>query len=64
MSERMPSTKVAWRADEWCRDTGIGMTHLYKMLNEGRVKSVKMGRMRLIVTAPADFIRSLETEES
>lgn len=34
-----------------CRTTGLGKTYLYELIRDGRVKSVKLGRRRLITTA-------------
>lgn len=34
-----------------CQTTGLGKTYLYELIRDGRVKSVKLGRRRLITTA-------------
>ena len=34
-----------------CRATGVGRTYLYELMRDGRIKSVKLGRRRLIVAS-------------
>ena len=34
-----------------CKATGVGRTYLYELIRDGRVKSVKLGRRRLIVAS-------------
>jgi excisionase family DNA binding protein len=38
------------------RVTGIGITRLYELLNEGRIKSTKIGRKRLISYASLEAL--------
>jgi hypothetical protein len=49
-------TKRGWRVGEWCRDTGLGKTTVFALIAEGSVDSVKVGRARIITTAPGDFL--------
>lgn len=38
----------AVRVDDACRLTGLGRTTIYELLKSGRLRSVKVGRARLI----------------
>lgn len=43
------------------RDIGIGRTKLYELINRGVLKTVKIGRRRLVTTASIeDFFNSYE----
>jgi excisionase family DNA binding protein len=44
-----------------CRITSIGMTKIYELIGEGRLKAVKIGRRTLITT---ESIRRLVGEEA
>lgn len=54
--------KVGWRVSEWADDVGLGRAFTYQLISEGRIKSVKVGGARIIVTPPADYLRSLQSE--
>src|SRR5436305_9846892 len=49
-------TKAGWRVNEWARDTGLGRSSVYGLLGEGQIASVKVGKSRIITTAPAEFL--------
>ncbi|WP_097062273.1 helix-turn-helix domain-containing protein [Sphingomonas guangdongensis] len=38
----------AVRVDDACRLTGLGRTTIYELMRSGRLRSVKVGRARLI----------------
>lgn len=44
-----------------CRATGLGMTKIYELISEKRLKAVKIGRRTLITT---ESIRRLVGEEA
>jgi predicted DNA-binding transcriptional regulator AlpA len=48
--------KVAWRVEEWRHALGLSRPYVQKMMNEGIVKSVKIGGARLITEAPEIFL--------
>jgi hypothetical protein len=52
-------TQVAWRVPEWARATGVGRSKVYQLLAAGTISSACIGRRRVIVTPPADFIKTL-----
>ena len=51
--------RAAWTVQEWLEATTLSDTTLRKLIREGRVEAVKLGRKTLVLTAPADFLRSL-----
>jgi len=42
---------ITLRIDDACRVAGLGRTSLYKLIGEGRLKSVTIGGRRLVVAA-------------
>jgi hypothetical protein len=55
--------KVGWRVNEWADDVGLGRAFTYQLIQERRIKSVKIGTARVITTPPADYLRSLAEGE-
>lgn len=48
---------------EAARKVGLGRSKFYELVSEGRVKTVRVGRRRLVSAAALDeFVASLETE--
>lgn len=43
----------AWSIDEWRAMYGLGRNSTYNLINSGKLKTIKVGRRRL-VTAEAD----------
>jgi hypothetical protein len=58
--------RVALRPLEFAEAVGLCRASVYKLLNAGKIKSVKnnLGRhgARLITTSPQEYLTSLETE--
>jgi excisionase family DNA binding protein len=44
----------ALRVNDFCRAFGLGRSTAYKLIAEGRLKSVTVGKRRLILKASAD----------
>jgi hypothetical protein len=51
--------QVAWSVRGWCRDTSLGPTTVFGLIADGKIESVKLGKKRLILTRPADFLARL-----
>lgn len=47
-------TTVAFSIPDACRALGIGRTHLYREIKEGRLRAVKHGRRTLILRRDAE----------
>ena len=56
------STKAGWRVDEWTADTGLSRSLTYNLLKAGRIEAVKLGKVTVITTSPANVLASLRTE--
>lgn len=52
-------TKVGWRPAEWAADVGISRTSVWRLMKDERIASVAIGRTRIIVTSPAEYLSSL-----
>jgi len=66
LSERKQE-RVAMRPQEFADAIGMCRASVYKMLNAGKLKSVKNGKSRraarFITTTPAEFMASLERDK-
>jgi hypothetical protein len=51
--------QVAWSVKRWCAAVDISPAYFYELLAAGRVKAVRLGGKRLVVTPPAAFLASL-----
>lgn len=59
MSEPQSLERLAYGPDDAATVTGLGRTTIYEMLASGELRSVKVGRRRLI---PASALRALVGE--
>lgn len=51
--------------NEFCRAINLGKTSVYKLINEGKVKAVKLGKKTLVPQSSVnDFISSLPKYKS
>jgi excisionase family DNA binding protein len=58
------STKAGWATDEWCKDTGVGRSTSYELESAGKIKAVRVGKKRIIITPPAAFLASLAEQQA
>jgi excisionase family DNA binding protein len=56
--------KVGWRVSEWANAVGLCRATVYNLLAEGRLRSVKLGAARIILTPPSDFLESFEGDDT
>ena len=49
---------------DFCVATRLGRTMVQKLINEGQIRSVKIGSRRLIVDTPAEFLQRQMQEAS
>jgi len=61
---RVSQNKVGWPTDEWCSDTGIGRSTSYTLEAEGKIKAVRVGKRRIIITPPREFLASLAEQQA
>jgi len=51
---------VAWRINAWCRQVAdMSRSTFYEECQAGRIKTVKMGAMTLVLTPPREYIAQL-----
>ena len=58
------NTKVGWRINEWAGDVGICRASVYNLMTRGRLRVVKSGASRIILTSPAEYVESLAEENA
>jgi len=51
--------KVAWSVKGWCAATSLGSTTVHGLIAAQKIRSVKAGKKRLIITTPAEYIAGL-----
>ena len=51
-----PAPRLAYRIDEAAERVGVSRVTIYKLIGEGKLKTVKIGRCRLI---PASALHAL-----
>ena len=51
--------RAAWRVAEWCRAVGCCRSTFYTLVNSGAIRTVKLGWITLVTTAPGDFVANL-----
>ena len=49
---------------DFCVATRLGRTMVQKLINEGQIRSVKIGSRRLIVDTPTEFLQRQMQEAS
>jgi hypothetical protein len=55
-------TKAGWRISEWTADTGLSRSLTYNLLKSGLIQAVKVGKVRVITTSPAEFLAGYRAE--
>lgn len=53
------SERAGWPVEEWAHAAGIGRSLAYVLLQRNEITSVKIGKRRIITTAPRDFLARL-----
>jgi hypothetical protein len=61
----MSSEKLAYPLIDFCEAVGIGRTHAYEQIAQGRLVAVKIGKKTMVTAAEAErFIASLPAMKS
>ena len=55
-SRREPAKRKAVPVNEACDITGLGRTKLYELISQGKLKSVAIGRRRLVLMASIESL--------
>jgi excisionase family DNA binding protein len=48
-SRREPPRPISTTVDDACRITGLGRTKIYELISDGTLKTVRLGRRRLVI---------------
>jgi hypothetical protein len=55
------SEKVGWRPKEWGEAVGgLSRVYVYTLINSQKIKTVHIGKARVITTSPSEFLASIE----
>ena len=52
--------KRGWRVREWYPQVGISRAWTWRLIKDGKIRTVKLGRARIIVTPPSEFLSKLK----
>jgi hypothetical protein len=50
------SRKYGWRVHEWHPAAGVSRSYTYLLIGRGEIKSRMIGKMRIIVTPPDEWL--------
>ena len=50
------SDKFGWRVREWCAAVGISRSTVYRLMAADALNSVTVGKTRIILTHPREFL--------
>jgi hypothetical protein len=56
----MNDEKQGWRVSEWYPKVGISRAGTWRLIKDKKIKTVKLGRVRIIITPPSEFLAKLE----
>lgn len=48
--------RAGWRVEAWAKAIGISRAQVWVMIKRGDLKTVKLGKIRIIVEQPRDFL--------
>jgi hypothetical protein len=54
--------KIGWRINEWAEAVGICRASTYNLMKAKKLRSVKSGAARIILTSPTEYLASLAHE--
>ena len=52
--------KAGWRIPQWCAEASVSRSTCYNLMDAKRIDAVKLGRARIVLTPPIDFLHSLK----
>lgn len=55
----MTDEKQGWRVREWYPQVGISRAWTWRLIKANKIKTVKLGKARIIVTSPSEFLANL-----
>ena len=61
--ENQQNERLTYTINDFCRATGVGRTHVYKMVKQGKLRVVKLGARTLIPRDEAERIARGEARQ-
>lgn len=56
--------KAGWRVTRWSLETDVGKSTTNALIKSGKIRSVKVGSARVILTPPREFLESLAAQQA
>lgn len=56
--------KAGWRVPRWCREADVGKSTTHALIKSGKLRSVRLGRARIILTSPREYLERLAAQQS
>ena len=54
--------RAGWKVSSWCEEADVSRASVYNLIAAGKLRSVKFGKSRIILTPPREFLESLANE--
>jgi predicted site-specific integrase-resolvase len=61
MTPPVPITRVAWSVRDWAAAVSVSRVTVHRLVKADLIKSKLMGRKRLILTTPEEYVEGLAT---
>lgn len=58
------ASKAAWKVNEWAFAVSLSRSYVYELISQKKIKSVAVGKSRLITTSPAAFLDALAEQQA
>ena len=55
---------AGWRVDLWAKETTLSCAYVRQLVKAKKVRSVKAGTARIILTPPQEYLESLVADEA
>ena len=59
MNHQSTIERAGFSIPEWGKAANLGRSTVYGLINEKRIRTVKVGRRTIILTSPKDFLESV-----
>lgn len=53
--------RAGWRPKEWAEQVGISRAMVYDLMARGELKTVKVGKTRIVIESPREFLERQAT---
>jgi hypothetical protein len=57
-----PPMRAGWRVKAWAFETSLSVASVNKLIAAKKIRSVKYGAARIILTSPAEYLATLPSE--